>query len=230
MPPLTAHKSPPKATFTSKKDLVYQTLRSDILSGIRPPGTRLVIQEIADYLQISPIPVREALNQLAMEDFVEMAPHIGARVAPMDVRRAREIFAVAEALEVVAGRAACEALEPAQIREIESHIRKMDGQTSDPEGWSEANLELHALLCRAADTRLVESLMGRTLDHLEWLHHLSLKKGSGARITEAQQEHWEILEALKMGDPDEVEQRIRSHNRASLQAYEAETQHGKVQT
>ena len=86
-------------TFRSKKEFVYETLREQILEGELAPGLRLITDELSARLNVSPIPVREALQQLQYEGFVTIEPFIGATVTEIHTGLIHEIFALLEALE-----------------------------------------------------------------------------------------------------------------------------------
>ena len=95
-------------THRSKKDYVVASLRRDILDGVLAPGARLIIDDLASSYGVSPIPVREALQQLQSDGYVVIQPYAGAKVAEIEIDAIHEIFALLESLEVISGRAACE--------------------------------------------------------------------------------------------------------------------------
>jgi len=84
------------------RDEAYEKLRDWIIAGTLKPGETLRDQEIARVLGISRTPVREALRRLEDEGFVETALNRWTRVAPLDVKKAIEIYCVIEALEIFA--------------------------------------------------------------------------------------------------------------------------------
>src|SRR6202021_2045517 len=98
---------PIKNSISSKKDLVKQALREAILNGELAPGTRLIIDDLADQLGVSPIPVREALQQLQADGYVEIQPFLGTRVTPIEAESVVEVFSLLETIEIVSSRYAC---------------------------------------------------------------------------------------------------------------------------
>ena len=66
----------------TKKDAVVELIRESILSAELKPGDRLLQDEIAQRMNVSATPVREALRQLEAEGVLAHSPHQGARVAP----------------------------------------------------------------------------------------------------------------------------------------------------
>ena len=72
--------SGPDVRFRTKQEYVYQSLRSAIMHGELPPGQRLVIDDIARRLEVSAIPIREALQSLQAEGLVVS---VGAGETPL---------------------------------------------------------------------------------------------------------------------------------------------------
>lgn len=204
----------------SKKELVVHELRSAILNGELPPGTRLVIDELARQLKVSPIPVREALQQLQSDGYVVIEPYIGTKVAPIEAESILEVFSLLETMEVVSSKAACRHMTNEDLRFLESMVVKMDGLVSDPEAWSQENRHFHQFICERSGTRLIGSLMSKVLDHWDRLHRYFLKDVFARRLSQAQRQHRQILDALRAKDTRKVEFLIRQHNQDSLGAYE----------
>ncbi len=218
-------RSPAKATtrrpqaFRSKHEQVYDYLREAILLGELVPGHRLVIDDLADELGISQIPIREALRQLEADGLVTIAPYVGAAVADLHAASIGEVFALLEAMEVITGRAACQRLADDQLAALEALLREMDGLVDEPEAWSERNKDLHRFIAERADTPLTRKLFDKVLDHWDRLRRYYLADVSALRIQTAQQEHWQLFQALLARDPDRVETIVRAHNKAALDAY-----------
>ena len=203
----------------SKKEFVTDALRNAILNGELPPGTRLIIEELAKGLGVSPIPVREAIQQLASDGYVVTKPYLGAAVAPIEVESVIEVFTLLETMEVVSSRAACQRMSDADLGTLKGMLLKMDLLAGEPERWSQENRRFHQFICDRAGTRLVGSLMGKVLDHWDRLHRSFLKDVFASRLGQAQREHWKILSALRRRDPERAEAAVRAHARASIQAY-----------
>jgi DNA-binding GntR family transcriptional regulator len=207
------------STFKTKKDLVYDHLRSEILRGTFAPGERIVIDGLASQLGVSQIPIREALQQLQAEGFVEMEPHIGPRVTEIHASLICEIFQLLEALEVISGRVACQRMSSVNLDEMEQILRNMDTLSDDLEQWSKENERFHYSICDWAGTGLVKNLMNNVLDQWDRLRHYYLKDVLVYRIDQSQRDHWELFEALRARDVDQVEQISRRHNQRALAAY-----------
>jgi len=213
---------PINTAVSSKKDLVKQALREAILNGELAPGTRLIIEDLATQLGVSPIPVREALQQLQAEGYVEIQPFLGTRVTPIEAESVVEVFSLLETMETVTGRFACLHLTDDDRRMLKDIVTGMGALVAagDAEAWSRQNRQFHQFICDRAGTRLIGSVMTKVLDHWDRLHRVFLKEVFAKRLPEAQKEHQEILQALNERDPDKVEKVIRKHNRHALNAYQ----------
>jgi DNA-binding GntR family transcriptional regulator len=86
----------------------FATLHEAIVTGVLAPGERLPIEELADVLEMSPMPIREALRLLDSVGLVENIPHRGARVTELSIDDLREVYEARLALEPLAVRHAAE--------------------------------------------------------------------------------------------------------------------------
>jgi DNA-binding GntR family transcriptional regulator len=213
---------PIKNSISSKKDLVKQALREAILNGELAPGTRLIIDDLADQLGVSPIPVREALQQLQADGYVEIQPFLGTRVTPIEAESVVEVFSLLETIEIVTSRHACLHMAEDERVALMDAVKKMDElvRVRDAEAWSQENRRFHQIICDRAGTHLLASVMTKVLDHWDRLHRVFLKEVFADRLPEAQEEHRQILEAIEANDPDKVEAVIRKHNGNALNAYQ----------
>lgn len=211
---------PAGRSFQTKQALVYHTLREAIMQARLEPGERLVIDDIAKRLEVSAIPVREALQLLMSERLVEHRPHIGAVVTPITLEATREIFTLLEALETAAFRLAVERADAPAIDDLRRLAERMQGV--DGERWIEHNRRFHRAFAEiAAMPRLLEAL-DRVADDWERLRrHRFLKAGVPERAA-ADAEHRAMVEALAARDVPRLEQLVRDHNRSALAFYLAQ--------
>ena len=80
--------------FRSKNEVVYDLLHQAIIRGDYKPGERIVIDELASRLDVSQIPIREALRQLEADGFVTNEPYVGVTVTGISADFIFEIFAL----------------------------------------------------------------------------------------------------------------------------------------
>lgn len=208
-----------RPVFRSKNELIYSILHQSIIQGEFKPGTRLVIDELAAKLEVSPIPIREALRHLEADGFVSFEPHVGATITEIHTGLISEVFALLEAMEIITARAACQLMTADDLATMEKIISSMGAAVIDPFQWSQNNKTLHQFICDCAQMPLIKKMMQKALDHWDRLYMYYFRDVFANRIKIAQEEHWQILHAFKSGDPNTVEQIIRQHNRSALAAY-----------
>jgi DNA-binding GntR family transcriptional regulator len=209
----------PRLKSRSKREAAYLWLRNGIIRGRLQPGDQLVIDDLARKLDVSTIPIREALQQLEAEGFVAIRPYAGASVAAIHPDLIFEIFAILEAVEVTSGRMACEKIDEDQLAQLRQILEDLDALEDDVDAWSQANIHFHEVLCDAAGTVLIRDVLDRMLSHWDRLRRYYLQDVFGRRLQKAQKGHWEMFRALEARDPDAIERAARRHNRAALSAY-----------
>ena len=205
--------------FRSKKEAVLDVLRSSIAHGAFKPGEKLVIDDLAARFGVSQIPVREALQQLQAEGFVEIEPYVGATVSRIEAGMITEIFELLEALELISGRAACQRMAEDDFAHMEAMLVELDGLESDLDAWSAANMRLHRFICDCAGMPLVKSALVKALDHWNRLRRYYLNDVFAHRVHAAQKEHWQMLRAMRACDAERLEKVVRGHNQAARKAY-----------
>ena len=189
-------------------ELVRSTLRSAILRGTLPGGTRLRQNDIATQLQVSTTPVREALRDLATEGLVDLDPHRGAVVHELGLVELREVYDLRRVLEPVAMRRAAASLRPETLARADELQRRMDTET-DLVAWVDLNRRFHATLLDDGDRPRLRGIL-RTLQDSAAPYVGLLLQNRARDPDEANAEHRELLDALRAGDGD----RARRHHRA----------------
>ena len=205
----------------TKQQAIYQHLKGLILTGKLAPGQRLIIDEIADELGLSIIPVREALQLLQSERLVEIRPHAGATVAAITHENIEEVFTILEGIESVTVRRIAKSRPPELAAKLSALIKKMDQaeKKSEPEEWSALNMEFHLAMSEATGMPWLHEITTRVLGNWDRIRRHFFLGGSEHRFAEAQKEHHAILKALEKGDADQAEELIRQHNRRAFRHY-----------
>ena len=102
----------------TRSDWALRRLRSAILTGEFPPGTRLRAEDLAARWQVSPTPLREAFQRLGGARLVEVSPQRGVRVADFTLDEAADLYALRLRLEPPALRESLAASDGAHRAEI----------------------------------------------------------------------------------------------------------------
>lgn len=155
-------------------DRVFQILKENIIRHDIPAGTRLSDQEIAQRLNISRTPVREAITRLAAEGLVEIVPRRGAFVVELSVRDIEETSDVREALERLAIELAVPRLTDEHCRLLQSIIDRTTEAVGrgDDAAYFDLDRQFHEAIVEISDNRkLIEmySTLGATMQAIRWL-------------------------------------------------------------
>jgi DNA-binding GntR family transcriptional regulator len=201
----------PPAIYQTKQAIAYNHLRAQILSGSVEPGQRLVIDGIARDLQISPIPVREAIKQLEAERLILFTPHSGAVVAePPD---AEEVFVLLESLEQIVASAAAIKADGADCAKLELLLAELDSarESGDLGAWLRANTSFHEALARIAEMPLAADLLSRANREWERLRLLTPSRRGRIDLSAADKDHAAMIDCLRRHDAERLCQLIRAH-------------------
>jgi DNA-binding GntR family transcriptional regulator len=214
--------------YRTKQELVYQTLRSAIMRCDLRPGKRLVIDDLARQLEVSAIPVREALHLLQSEGLVTSIPHVGATVSLISRESIDEVFAVLEGLEIVATRSATRRLTSVDATTLEEITVAMDEawRESRNEEWADLNSRFHLTISRMSAMPMLQEMTERVLDHWGRVRRFYFSGVLVRRIEQAQEEHRALLRAMKAKDLVAVERTVKQHNQGALLAYAEYLQEG----
>ncbi len=205
----------------TKQQFVYQTLRAAIIRNELTPGQRLIIEEIARQLKVSTIPVREELQLLQAERFIQISPHFGAVVTPISRASVVETFTLLEGLESVSARTAAQRLGEEGLAELTTLLREMDSALAaeQHELWSELNIRFHLTIAGLSQMPLLEEITALALERWERVQRHFFRTVLSHRVEYAQQEHHAIVDAMREGDLEGLGRLVKHHNQAALAAY-----------
>jgi len=205
----------------SKSQRAYQWIKERITGQEFTPGYRLVLGSIANDLDMSVVPVREAIRQLEAEGLVTFERNVGAHVSMVDDSQYRFSMQALSVLEGTATALAARRLTTDDIRRARAVNERMVESLDDfdPRAFTALNQEFHSILFeRCANPRMLE------LVNAEWgrLGHLRDSTFSfvPGRAQESVREHDNILSLIERGAPlGEIELTARRHRSATLDAY-----------
>jgi DNA-binding GntR family transcriptional regulator len=196
---------------------VYDEIQRRIVDGRLQPGERIFEDQLAHELDVSRNPIREALQALELEGFVELEPRRGARVAIISTQRANDLFELREALEGMVARLAAQRRSGAQLAELERVVaRGADAaQHEDVAQLPALNTEFHGLLCAAAGNALLTESVARMSQLIQWVY----TKRVTQRGAKSWNEHRRIVDAIVDHDPDRAAFEARAHISNARLAY-----------
>jgi DNA-binding GntR family transcriptional regulator len=193
----------------TKEEQVADFLREGILSGTFPRGSRLKQAEIAEQLQLSITPVREALKLLEAEGYVTGDAYRGVSVAPFDVTASEEVLELRLLLESRLLRGTIDKISAQDLTELRTLADEFENafKTGDRAVARGVNYRFHRRLYSIAH-------MPQTLHFVQilWARYpFDLINAVPGRGQEAAREHDEILRALLDGDASAAMLAMRKH-------------------
>lgn len=190
---------------------VYDAVKNLILTGGLRPGEAISEVKLAERLNVSRTPVREAVRRLVAESLMETPGRGMLRVYAPTIRDIAEVYYARACLEAAAAGLAASFADDAVIDRLEQLTDKLRGAAADGnlQEATEANSEFHATLVSASrNKRMIDILNGLNPAIVRY-RRLSLMFPNHLQRSIA--EHTEIVRLLREGTPDQVEDYLRAH-------------------
>ena len=190
-----------------------ETIVLGIASGALKSGQRLVETELAGLLQMSRVPLREALKILEAQGILASTPHRGTFVPVFDDSRIDQICEARIALERIALRGAAETYRSSreQLRRLDEIIAEME-RAARRLAWMEvslADLSFHREICRASGNSIVSTLWEALARHVLIIFGHEIRDEKDAAILGP--EHYRLRELLAQGDVATLVREIEPH-------------------
>lgn len=203
----------PTGTATAS-DRAYAHVKERILSGDLEGGELISEGEVADSLQVSRTPVREAFLRLQAEGWMKLYPKRGAAITPI---RPREVDEVIEARALVEAHAVSAiARDPSRAGELAAALRQIiDRQqraadSDDLSGFAVADADFHATIAAAGDNELLINFYLGLGDRQRRMTRDSVQRTPDAR-TRILDQHHRLVELIAAGDADAFGAEISRH-------------------
>ena len=202
-------------TSESLSEQAYDQLRDKIVRLEYAPGDVLREDALREELGIGRTPIREALQRLERDHFVNVVPRQGIFVTGIDVDELAMLFETRLVLEPYAARLAALRGEPGQWDSMEAALARTSGVTDGNELLA-IDRQCHELMWQAAGNRFLLDTLDMLYAQSDRLWHQYLS--DVAKPEHAVEEHVAILDALRAGDADHAAKLVDEH----VAAFDAE--------
>ncbi len=196
---------------------VYEALTDMIIDGSLQPGQHLVEVELASMLGVSRQPIREALQHLHNEGWVDLRPGFGAMVHVPAENEVDQLLTVRAAIEAESARLAARHSTPetvAKLREVcDSGVAHLEA--GDIDGAVRDNAELHRLMTEMSGNKFLIQFSAQIDRRVRWYYTAVAE----ARGHASWQEHQQIVEAIANQDEALAAQIMRHHTEYTREAY-----------
>ena len=220
------------AVTLSKAQLSYDWIKQRISDGTFVPGYRLVLGQIAKELDVSAVPVREAIRMLEAEGLVTFERNVGAQVALIhetEYLHTMQTLAVVEGVATALSAPFITADDIARARAINAEMIACL-EHFDPPRFTQLNLEFHSVLFEHCPNPHILDLVHRGWNRMRVLRDSTFSFVPG-RARESVDEHEALLRLIESGADDlQIEMTARAHRTATLDAFLAYKSHTPVPT
>jgi DNA-binding GntR family transcriptional regulator len=202
----------PASAHESKADLAYEEIQRRITDGVYQPGSRLVLDRLARDLDMSTLPVREAIRRLEAEGYVHFQRNVGATVSRLDATsyvQALEALAVLEGAAIVQAAEHLDESDLSAAREINvqmaSALERLDGAA-----YVQLHDDFHVVLTRQCPNAHLVDVITKERTRLKRVRHSAFALGISGR--NEIDDHERLLELIATRAPaHEIEAFTRSH-------------------
>lgn len=194
-----------RAEKLTVQELVLESVRRAILTGVIEPGARLRQEELADLFGTSRIPVREALRALEYEGLVSSEPHRGFTVTTLDADDIEEVYELRILLEGQAVRLAIPMMTDEDLSDLEQLFGRMQSASTPDEQLAARErfyTRLYSITGRPRLVGLIARLRQEVARALRW-----------ATIQHSSAIHEGFYEAIKTGDAERAVAQLSGHYR-----------------
>lgn len=195
---------------------VAAKLREDIVTGRLRPNERLVESRIAEKMNVSRTPVREALKWLELQGYLSRLINGGLIVTDHSPSQIRNLYEIREALEAMALKLACQRATQEQLDEaVELHERMHEIiRKRDVEQFIELNSTFHNVLLSACGNEQLWTLLLTYRD--QFFDRRLVRVFNVADWRSMPKQHQRLVDAVHQRNPRLVEKAVHEHVRTAL--------------
>lgn len=190
---------------------IHEQLEKLITTGVFPPGTRLVEGELAHRLGVSRGPVRETLQALSTQGFVDLRHRQGAFVHVPSAEEVEDFFNIRKTLECESAALAARRISPESVERLNACVRQGERLLADGEHPASVNrqVRIHLAISDVAASPLLAQMLGALNKLSTW--YLSPFEPNH-RHEKAWQEHVSIVDAIVRGDARAARRLMARHS------------------
>ena len=193
-------------------DWVYRSVREAITEGYFEPGEKLDQDLVADELEVSRTPVREALKALESEGFVEIRPHRGVYIPKLSPQDIRFVYEIRILLETDAVRRAIPRIPDSVLAEMEELLKetKKQFEAGDRTAILKGDHRFHSTIVDNVENDLFREILESLAHRISQVRRVALVQ-PGPHLVESQNEHYDILRAMRQRDSETATEAMQTH-------------------
>ncbi len=193
------------------KEKIYRAIKRRIINLDLRPGDVLSDRRLAEELNVSRTPVREALTLLQKENYVVQKPGRGFFVREIRLKDIEDMFMVREALEVAALKLAARNSEERNIEIIAQLLHKHARiiENYQPKGKFLEDADFHKALAQMSRNRYLFDILESIFERIQILK--SIESVPLARVKIAHEQHLKIFDHFRRGEYEEAQEMLSQH-------------------
>jgi len=200
------------ATHGNSSARIATLLRTAILGGEYPPGTRIRQDDVAQRYGASRVPVREAFRTLEADGLVTLVANTGAWVSSLSLAECDEVYQTRERVEPLLLRYALPGIDEAHMDHLDELAARME-HTDEVEEFLRLDREFHLGSYESAETTVLGDLVRRlwnTTQHYRRAFTLLLDEHAARMVHD---EHHMLAVAIRERDTEGAEHILAGHIR-----------------
>jgi DNA-binding GntR family transcriptional regulator len=215
---VTGIKKPKRSTTTEQ---AYNTILSAIVDGTIPPGSPLRLQDLAESLGMSMMPVREALRQLESIGVIETIPHRGARVCPVSPEDLEDTYLTRIVQEGILVRIAAPLFDDAAAEDCEAALDEQQNalDRGDLAAARLAHERFHFRIYEAAGSKWLLRSLAAAWHNSE--RYRAASTADPATVRSRRHEHERILDACVKHDAEAAQRALEMHLLSTVEGLDA---------
>jgi len=193
------------------REMVYEELKMQILTGAIPPGTRMMEVELAREIGVSRTPIREAIRKLEKEGLVTIEPRRGAYASQITTEDMIEILEVRQNMEGLAAYFAASRMKPEQLSELKQTSARYNAAVTEGnmDDMIKYDTKFHRIIVDSCNNKIlfqmIEQLQELVL-RFRYIYYDDFK-----RAENMPDEHKAILDAIERNDADAAREAADVH-------------------
>jgi DNA-binding GntR family transcriptional regulator len=193
-------------------DQVYERTKNDIIVCRLKPGDQINQAQLVKKYRTGMMPVREALQRLAIEGYLQVIPRFGYIVKPITLNEVRDIYEVRSIIEPEAARLAAVRASDRQLDEIEqaADMPNASGGREAATAYIVKHNDFHRMVAAASGNQRLLEISSKLIDERMRLFHLGLALIQHDHES-SRNDHFKLVQILRKRDPERAAEAFRKH-------------------
>ncbi|NTZ17353.1 GntR family transcriptional regulator [Paenibacillus sp. JMULE4] len=198
------------------REVVYEQLKNNILAGVYRPGERLIETNLAQDLEVSRTPIRDALNKLESEGLVETLPHRRIFVTKLSRKNILDFYQTRAVMEGLAAKLAAENATEEELADFHSLLNEMEvvfekeKELTNYKVIAEINNEFHSKIYYISKNEVLRKMLESLQNPITLIRSTAWTKNSTRKYSTLN-EHRLIASAILQRDGTTAQKKAEEH-------------------